>query len=341
MYGNLNANLQEELSLKILQKLSINLQNLEVDISKQLEVKHIIDEVVNQYQVDSKCTALVTTDIEEKIGLYITYKKLEGYSIETIKNYIYFFRRFADFITKPVSMINTVDLRMFLAKETEGNAATTSNNKIEKIKSFFQWLQDEEYIMANPARKLKGIKTPKKLRDGLEIDKVLKLNEACRDYRDRAIFEFFCSTGCRVGEVRKIKLQDINWDNRSVKVLGKGSKERIVFFDERCKFALELYIKNQRHSDTDFLFVATKKPFNGMTNKSYQTIIHNIQHRAGIAQSVFPHKLRHTYATIAINRDVSVVALQHLMGHSSPETTQRYFRVNNETLKNEYKKIAY
>lgn len=341
MYGNLNANLQEELSLKILQKLTTNMVDLEVDMTKQLQVKHLVDEVINEYSINSKCTALTTTDIDEKVGLYITYKKLEGYSNETIKGYIYYFRKFADFVNKPVHMLNTVDLRMFLAQETSGNAATTANNKVEKLKAFFQWLQDEEYIMANPAKKLKGIKTPKKLRDGLNIEEVLRLNEACKDYRQRAIFEFFCSTGCRVGEIKKVKLSDINWSNRSVKITGKGSKERIVFFDERCKFALDLYIKNQRHSDTDYLFVATKHPYNGMVNKSYQTIIREIQERANVTTRVFPHKLRHTYANLCINRGMSVVALQQLMGHSSPETTQRYFTVTLDTLKNEYNKINF
>ncbi|MGL5330158.1 MAG: site-specific tyrosine recombinase/integron integrase [Peptostreptococcaceae bacterium] len=338
---NVNSNLKEELSLKLLQRLTINLPELEINIQKQLSIKHMIDEIIDNYEVNSKCTALVKGDLEEKVGLYIANKKLEGYSIETLKGYIYFFRKFADRVNKPVSTITTVDLRIYLSEETKDNAATTANNKIEKIKAFFQWLQDEEYIMANPAKKLKGIKTPKRLRDGLNIEQVLRLNEACRDHRERAIFEFFCSTGCRVSEVANLKLDHINWSEKSVRIIGKGDKERIVLFDERCKFALELYIKNQRKSETDYLFVATKKPFNGMRPKSFQTIIHNIQYRAGIMQSVFPHRLRHTFATLSVNRGVNVVALQQLMGHESPDTTQRYFRISMDTLKNEYKKISF
>lgn len=342
MYNiNTNINLSEELSLKLLQRLAINVPMLEVDMKKQIEVKHIIDEVINNYEITNKSTALVKGDLEEKVTLYIAHKKLEGHSKETLKGYIYFFRKFADRVNKPVNTISTVDLRMYLAEETKDNANTTANNKIEKIKAFFQWLQDEEYIISNPARKLKGVKTPKRLRDGLNIEQVLKLNEACKDHRERAIFEFFCSTGCRVSEVANIKLEHINWTERSVRIIGKGDKERRVLFDERCKFALELYIKHQRITSTDYLFVATKLPHNGMRPKSFQTIIHNIQYRAGIVQSVFPHKLRHTFATLAVNRGVNVVALQNLMGHDSPDTTQRYFRINMDTLKTEYKKMSF
>lgn len=338
---DINSNLKDELSLKLLQKLTINLPELEIDIQKQLLIKHTLDEVIDNYEINSKCTALTKGDLEEKVTLYIAYKKLEGHSLETLKGYVYFFRKLADRINKPVSTITTVDLRMFLAQETKDNVPTTANNKIEKIKAFFQWLQDEEYIVSNPAKKIKGVKTPKRLREGLNVEQVLKLNNACKDHRERAIFEFFCSTGCRVSEVKNIKLSDINWNNRTVRVIGKGNKERVVLFDERCKFALELYIKNQRQSPTDYLFVATKQPFNGMGSKSYQTLIHNIQKRAGIPQSIYPHKLRHTFATLAVNRGMNVVALQQLMGHDSPETTQRYFSISMDTLKNEYKKISF
>lgn len=337
-------NQNEELSLRLLQKLVSEFEFLELDMKKQLEIKFILDQELNNYDINTRCTSLVASDIDEKLGYYLTSKQLKGLSNKTIRNNIYFYRKLSSFIIKPVSTITVADLRLFLHQECAGNAATTLNSKVQLIQAFFQWLQDEEYIYHNPAKKLSTVKVPKRLREGLTIQEVLNLNEACRTLRDRALLELFISTGCRVGEVENITLSDIDFNEKTIRVIGKGNKQRIVFFDERCKFALNLYIAKERKGDSPYLFTTLKAPYVNLKSRGIQTVIDAIATRAGIdkqIKSVHPHKLRHTFAGFAINRGVDVVSLQNLMGHDSPSTTQKYFSVQLDTLKQEYKKMAF
>ena len=331
-------NLKEELSTKLIGKLTLELTDLQVDIQKQLKIKHLIDEVLNKYEVTSLETALITSDIIEKARIYLATKELEGLSKTTLKNYAYFLNKFADYINKPVSTINTVDLRLFLKFSTSNNKATTINSKIQMLKSFFGWLQNEGYIISNPAAKLKTTKTPKRLRKALTLMEVEKIRESINSLREKAIFEFLLSTGCRVSEVSNLKVSDLNFRDNSAKVIGKGNKERVVFFSTKAALLIDRYLKI-RKGDNQYLFTCSKAPYAKLGVRSFQKIISNLAKKAYIDHSVFPHLLRHTFATISANKNISVVALQQLMGHESPETSQKYYELNTEVLKSEYRKV--
>ena len=214
----------EELSLKLINMLVEELPFLEMQVQTQVNIKKKIDELLYKYEINSKSTAIVTSDILEKAKLYLACKKLEGQSESTLYHKALELKAFANYFNKPVSTITSMDLRMYIADMNEGLKPVTINNKMSKIKDFFQWLQNEEYIISNPCKKIKDIKSAKYERQPLSDEQVEIIREGLEDVRDKAIVEFFLSTGCRCSEVTNIKLTDIDWNNKTLLVIGKGNK---------------------------------------------------------------------------------------------------------------------
>ncbi|MBY6915608.1 integrase [Clostridium botulinum] len=333
------SNLNEEVSIKLIGKLTLLLPMLEVDLKKQLEIKHVIDETLYDYDVQTKCTDLVTSDIEEKATLYLACKKLEGLSPKTLNNYKLFLIKLNMYFTKPCSTIGTMDLRMFLALLGKGKQPSTVNGYITCLKNFFGWLQNEEYIIKNPAFRLKQTKVPKVVRQGYKAENLEKLREACKTEREKALFELLDSTACRISEIQNIKLPDINWHEKSIKVLGKGSKERIVYFSTRAKLALENYIKD-RTDNNNSLFISKKFKNKTIGVRSLQNIIKKIYERSGVTERVYAHKFRRTQATRLLNQGMRIEGVQGILGHTTPTTTQIYAQLSQENLKNEYRRLV-
>ncbi|MBN1050307.1 tyrosine-type recombinase/integrase [Clostridium botulinum] len=333
------SNLNEEASIRLLGKLTLLLPQLEMDLKQQLEVKRTIDETLYDYDIQTKCTSLITSDIEEKAQLYIAVKRLEGLSKKTLYNYHLFLNKLNEFFTKPCSTITTMDLRIFLSQLGEGKQPSTVNLYITYIKNFFGWLQNEEYIIKNPASQLKQTKVPKIILEPYKAENLERLRDSCLTLREKALFELIESTACRISEIQNIKLQDINWHEKSIKVTGKGNKQRIVYFSTRAKLALENYLKS-RNDANNSLFISTK--FNNKTIgvRSLQNIIKKIYTRSGVDERVHCHKFRRTQATHLLNSGMSLQGVQDILGHESPETTQRYARISQENLKNEYKRLV-
>ncbi len=333
------SNLNEEVSIRLIGKLTLLLPMLEVDLKKQLEIKHVIDETLYDYDVQTKCTDLVTSDIEEKAALYLACKKLEGLSPKTLNNYKLFLIKLNMYFTKPCSTIGTMDLRMFLALLGKGKQPSTVNGYITCLKNFFGWLQNEEYIIKNPAFRLKQTKVPKVVRQGYKAENLEKLREACKTEREKALFELLDSTACRISEIQNIKLPDINWHEKSIKVLGKGSKERIVYFSTRAKLALENYIKD-RSDNNNSLFISKKFKNKTIGVRSLQNIIKKIYERSGVTERVYAHKFRRTQATRLLNQGMRIEGVQGILGHTTPTTTQIYAQLSQENLKNEYRRLV-
>ena len=239
------SNLNEELSVRLVGKLTLLLPELEINLQKQIDIKKMIDSVLYEYEVATKCTSLSTSDIKEKARLYIACKKLEGLSDKTLKNYIGFLSWLDQYFNKPCSTITTMDLRMFLDYKSKGKMASTVNGYITYLKNFFTWLQDEEYIISNPARKLKSTKVPKLIKEAYKSESLERMRDACITIRDKALFEVLESTACRISEISTIRLDKINWSEKSVKVHGKGNKERIVYFSTRAKIYMLKYLETR------------------------------------------------------------------------------------------------
>lgn len=333
-------NCNEELSYRILTKLTTIYPELNVDMKKQLEIKHQIDDEIYQYNITSKCVALTTGDVAEKVQFYILCKKMKGLSDKTLKGYLRFLQHFADCMLKPVCHIDQNDIRRFIFDLSSKNKPSTLNNKIIILNDFFKFLQNEEFIIKNPMANIPKVKEPKRKRKALTIEEQELMRKACKTARQRAIFEFFISTGCRVSEVANVKINDINWSDRTLYVIGKGNKERMVKFSTKCKIELEEYLQD-RQSTSTYLFASERFPFNKMSTRAIQDEIKRIKDNSSVQSNVFCHKLRHTFATTGVNAGVSLPVLQAFMGHSSPATTQIYYEVSSVLLNNEYNKISH
>ncbi len=333
------SNLNEEVSIKLVGKLTLLLPFLEQKLDLQLEVKKVIDETLYNYEVQTKCTDLVCSDVEEKAQIYLACKQLEGLSNKTLYNYRLFLNKLDQYFTKPCSTISTMDLRMFLALLGKGKQASTINGYITCLKNFFGWLQSEEYILNNPAYKLKQKKVPRIIQQPYKAENLEKLREACKTKREKALFELLDSTACRISEIQNIKLQDINWHEKSIKVLGKGSKERIVYFSTRAKIALENYIKD-RDDDNNSLFISEKFHNRTLGVRSLQKTIKKIKERSGVTERVHAHKFRRTQATRLLNQGMRIEGVQGILGHTTPTTTQIYAQLSQENLKNEYRRLV-
>ncbi|WP_010295957.1 site-specific tyrosine recombinase/integron integrase [Clostridium senegalense] len=329
------SNCIEEAVIKLVGKLSLELK----EHKDQLKVRTIVEEVLYNYDIKPKETALVISDIEEKIAIYIASKKLDGLSNKTLKGYKYNLNIFASYMHKTVATITTIDLRMYLAQRCKSMKPSSINTEISILKSFFGWLQDEEYIPKNPAKKLKQTKQPKRLRNALSEEELIVLKNACENERETALIEFFSSTGCRLTEVININISDIDWAEKSLKVIGKGDKQRVVYFDAKTKIALEKYLRI-RTDNNEALFVAAKGNHKRLGPRSIQKEVKKIAKRAGIEKSIYPHLLRHTFATKKLNNGMPLPTLQHIMGHESPATTQIYAELMEENIKYEYRRVS-
>lgn len=328
----------DEAIIRVVGKLSLEISALG-DFQEQLKVKRILEEVLYDYEVTTKETGLIIGDMEEKARIYIGCKKLDGLSRKTTYNYELILSNFSGFLRKPVSSITTMDIRMYLAMYGEGKKASTVNTQISALKSFFSWLQNEEYIVKNPMSKIKQTKTPKRVRHPLTQKEIELLKQACINVRESCIIEFFVSTGCRLSETVDVNIEDICWNERSLHVIGKGDKERKVYFSTRAEILLGKYLKN-RTDNNPSLFVTSKRPYSRLGGRSIEREIKKIAKRAGLEKSIYPHIFRHTYASHNINSGMSLPVLQHLMGHENSGTTMIYAQISEENVKHEYRKIS-
>lgn len=330
-------NCNDEVSVILTGRLTLLIPQLELDLQKQLDVKRAIDEILYRYEVTTKETSLVTSDIRQKASLYIACKKLEGLSKGTIYNYSIELDKFDKYFNKPVSTINSMDIRMYMGSLIEGRAEATVNTKMTPIRDFFSWLQNEEYIIANPTKKVKAIKEPKRERVPLTNEQVELLRESLVDKRDKAIVEFMLSTGCRIGELVGVKISDIDWSRKTLLVIGKGDKERRIYFNDRAKIYMKKYIK-ERLGNSEYLICSNNKPYNQISVRGVQKVVSRIKDASGIDANIHAHIFRHTFATHALDT-TPIDVVQKILGHGQISTTQGYCHTKQSNVEYLYKKI--
>lgn len=338
---NLNyRNCNEELAIKIIGKLTLEMPELEVNLPKQLEIKRYVEEIIYNYEVTSKETALVTSDLDGKINYFLATKKLEGLSAATLKNYTYTLRKLEKFFNKPASTISTGDIKMFMYSESNTKSPAGLNTFMTPIRLFFKFLQNEEFIVKDPCASIKPVKEPKREKKPLTEEQVEMLRDCLLSKRDRAILEFFLSTGCRVAEVGNVKISDVDFINKTLLVIGKGNKERRVYFTERCKRAIMNYLK-ERSDNTDYLFVSSRAPYKKLNNRGYQVIVDKMQKMANIEMNITPHTFRHTMATNALRSGMAPECIQQILGHNDVGLTLRvYARVAQTEVEYSYRKLV-
>ena len=345
-------NCNNELLVKLLGKLTLELPQLEVDLQEQLKIKRVIEETLYEYEVTSKETALVTSDLDEKINYFLATKKLEGLSPATLKGYNYNLRKLQRYFHKPISTITTPDIKMFMYAESESKSPAGMNTFMTSIRLFFKWLQNEEFIIKNPCSSVKPVKEPKREKKPLNEEQVEMLRDCMLSRRDRAILEFFLSTGCRVAEVGNVKISDLDMTNKTLLVIGKGNKERRVYFTERCKRAILNYLREREDQGimSEYLFCSSKAPkkkevnteaYKKLNNRGYQVIVDKMQKMANIEMRITPHTFRHTMATFALRSGMAPECIQQILGHNDVGLTLRvYAKVAQTDVEYAYRKLV-
>lgn len=313
---------------------------LEIEDIDQIVLRNILEEIVQDYQVSQACTAISNvSDLKDKIVIFLASKNVEGLAKGSTYNYGLQLNRFSKYIGKSVDEITSMDIRVYLSKVVNDYelAKSSMSNMVSILKSFFSWLETEEYINKSPMRKIKQPKTDKYIRKALSIEEIERLRNACKTLRQKSLLEFLFSTGCRLSELVNVDIKDIDWNNQSLKVIGKGSKERIIYFSVKAKLSLKEYLAS-RQDNVEALFVTSRKPYKRLGNRSVQREVKNIARLANINKSIYPHLFRHSMATLGLNSGASLTSIQKLLGHEDPATTQIYAKISQEDVKNEYRK---
>ena len=325
-------NLNEKFIINTIGKITDILQ---LDFSTQTKIRNILEENLYNKTIFENSKELVASDTEDKIAYYLQVRKLDGLSDKTLKNYYYTLNNLSNFIVKPVNSITTTDLRMFIAShKTHKNSSINTITNI--LKGFFKFLVDEEIIAKDPSRKLSLIKIPKRLRKSMTIEELEKMRIACKTPRERALIEFLFSTGCRISEVSNCNINDINFYDNTIRVVGKGNKERIVCFNDKSKLYIKEYLE-LREDNNPALFISDRKPFGRMGTRGLELIVSKVANRTNMDKKVFPHLFRHTMATLSLQSGANITTIQHLLGHTTPATTQIYAENSIEDIKHEYK----
>lgn len=294
---------------------------------------------LGQYDITPKSTDIVPyTGTPQLLKLYLASKKVDGISKATEKGYRLTLTNFLARLQKDPLQVTAVDIRMYLAlRESEGLNKGSQSTLLSILKSFYGWLETEEYINKSPCRKIKNIKQTKHVRKPLNAEELEKVRMVCKTSREKALVEFFYSTGCRLDEVYKLNKQDIDWKNDSCMVMGKGSKEREVYLNAKAIVHLQKYLA-ERKDDNEALFVTERQPHARLGRRGIEKIFADLGVKAGLKRPVFPHLIRHTTATMALNSGASLTVVQKMLGHTNPGTTQIYAELNQEEVKSEHKK---
>lgn len=298
--------------------------------------KSELSSIVSKYHVTAVEQDEIHPDLTEKVDMFLAAKQLEGMSPVTLKNYDLQLRIFADRVKKRAEDITVADIRTYLAQFPHLKSISIAG-KLSILKSYFGWLVMEEFIDRDPTMKIKSPKPEKHMPKALSIEELEMLREGCITYRQRAMIEVLYATGCRLSEVYRLNREDIDFHTQSTNVIGKGNKEREVFFSFKAVYHLKKYLMT-RLDEVDALIVTERKPHRRLTRRGIQCEVAKIARQAGLKKNVSPHVLRHTFATLTLNNGADIVAIQHFLGHSDPGTTQRYAVMNDQKKREQHRK---
>ncbi|TYS46767.1 site-specific tyrosine recombinase/integron integrase [Bacillus infantis] len=300
------------------------------------DVRNRLSVITSKYHVQRVEEDETHPDLYEKISFFLSTKKLEGLSSITLEGYDLELKLFAEKIKKKAENVSAADIRVYLGS-LQGLKMSTIGRKLSVLKSFFSWLASEEIIPRDPTAKLKSPKTEKRMPKALTIEELELLRESCQTVRQRAFIEVLYATGCRLSEIHQLDRNSINIQSMSTNVVGKGNKEREVYFSFKAMYHLRKYL-GTRTDDCEALMVTHRKPYRRLTKRGIQREIAAIAKNAGLQSKVSPHVLRHTFASLTLNNGAEITAVQELLGHSSPDTTLRYARITEERKREQHKK---
>ena len=275
---------------------------------------------------------------QDLIKKFISAKTIEGCSNRTTQYYESTLMKMISKVDMNVTHMTTDDLRTYLTDYQKINNCSKTNidNIRRNLSSFFSWLEEENYILKSPMKRIHKIKTDKVVKETLSDENLEQLRDNCNCLRDLAIIDLLASTGMRVGELVKLNINDIDFENRECVVFGKGNKERPVYFDAKTKIHLRNYL-NSRTDDNQALFVSLDAPYKRLEISGVEIRLRTLGRRVGI-NKVHPHKFRRTVATKAIDKGMPIEQVQSLLGHSQIDTTMHYAMVNQNNVKESHRR---
>lgn len=315
------------------------------------EIKSILEdmsEVLNIQQMRKLQEVLIkrleyNTDVEalgnlEYLSMFVAAKSIEGCSERTIAYYKSTIENMFQKVRIPVRQITTEVLREYLTNyQAENNCGRVTIDNIRRnLSSFFSWLEDEDYIIKSPIRRIHKVRTGTTVKETFSDENIEVLRDGCTEKRDLAIIDLLYSTGMRVGELVNLDIDDINFEERECIVYGKGNKERRVYFDARAKLHLQNYIASRNDSNSA-LFVSLDKPFERLKISGVEVRLRNLGKKLNI-EKVHPHKFRRSMATKAIDKGMPIEQVQKLLGHQQIDTTMHYAMVNQNNVKISHRK---
>ena len=298
----------------------------------------------SNYDINQRETHVVPyqSNIPDCYRVYMVAKKIEGMSPESMKTYNFYLTDFFEHINRPFEQVTTNDIRIYLyeTQKRTGISNRTLDGKRLVINTFMDWCWKEGYIPNNPCASIKPIKFEEKPREPLSNMELEIVRDACENYRDKAMIELFYSTGCRLSEMVNLKISDIDFASKEVHLFGKGSKHRTSYLNAKAEYMLKKYFELERpkESISDSVFVIFRKPYNEMHKESIYARVKAIQKRSGIERSLFPHLLRHTMATDALNRGMNVAEVKEILGHEKLDTTMIYAKISHDSVKFNHKR---
>ncbi|WP_173327111.1 site-specific tyrosine recombinase/integron integrase [Sharpea azabuensis] len=275
---------------------------------------------------------------EDFMQMFFAAKQIEGCSSRTIKFYKTTLETMFSQIETEVRKITTEEMREYLSEYQKRNNCSnvTIDNVRRNISSFFSWLEEEDYILKSPMKRIHKIKTKKVVKNTISDEAIEKLRDGCKTTRDKAIIDLLYSTGMRVGELVNLNIDDIDLEGRECVVYGKGDKERRVYFDAKSKVHLKEYI-DSRADDNPALFVTLNAPFKRLKISGVEIRLRELGRELKV-ERIHPHKFRRTMATRAIDKGMPIEQVQKILGHSQIDTTMQYAMVNQNNVKASHQK---
>ena len=309
------------------------------EMSEYLTVEQMkkLQEVIVKTFAENEATKTETSN-DEFLKMFLDAKRIEGCSDRTIKYYRVTIEHLLKNVVSPIRKITTEMMRAYLVDYQKINncGKTTVDNIRRNISSFFSWLEEEDYILKSPMRRIHKIKTQKTVKNIISDEEIEKLRDNCKNIRDTAMIDLLYSTGIRVGELVKLNIEDIDFSERECVVFGKGDKERRVYFDAKSKIHLKNYIES-RKDNNPALFVTLNAPYDRLKISGVEIRIRELGRMLNL-EKVHPHKFRRTMATRAIDKGMPIEQVQKILGHSQIDTTMQYAIVNQNNVKASHRK---
>ena len=307
---------------------------------KLREVVPMLESILSNYEIKKRETEIIVygSDIPETVKTYIVAKKISGLSANSLYLYLMVLTDFFKTVCKKPEKVSANDIRVYLYQyQKEHNISNrTLDSKRTIICGYFNWMALEEYITKNPAVNIQPIKYErihKKAMTQLDLEKV---RLACKTKRDKAIVEMLYSTGCRVTELERLNISDINFDTKEVILFGKGDKHRISYINAKAEVALKDYLST-RTDNNPALIVYDREPYNRLKKPGIENAVKKIMESVtDVTTHVTPHIFRHTTATTALDRGMDVVAVSRLLGHERVETTMEYITTDSSSMKDKH-----